>query len=84
MSFFGPAEKAYGPRDPTKVIKLGQPHPHLGPKPGIIQKARVPVGPDKEYTLIVSDGDGRLILDENSPLAGQDLVFDIELVDIVS
>ena len=79
-----PVEEAYGPKNAEMVINM--------------PKDRFPKDMELEegMPLMMSDGSGQnfqvvvteikddsVILDANHPLAGQDLVFDIELVEIV-
>ena len=79
-----PVEEAYGPKNPDMVINM--------------PKDRFPKDMELEegMPLMMSDGSGQnfqvvvteikdesVMLDANHPLAGQDLVFDIELVEIV-
>ncbi|MBI3137517.1 MAG: peptidylprolyl isomerase [Sphingobacteriales bacterium] len=75
---------AYGPRNPDMVIEM--------------PKERFPADMEIEtgMPLVMSDGQGQqfqvtvveiketaVLLDANHPLAGQDLIFDLELVEIV-
>ncbi len=74
------AEEAYGLYDPTKVIlypkkKLPQPS-RLGETISIVGKS----GATRVYTL-TQIHDDMVSLDGNHPLAGQDLVFEIETLD---
>lgn len=79
-----PFNEAYGPRNPDMIIDM--------------PKDRFPADMQLEegMPLMMSDGSGQnfqvtvveikpeaVILDANHPLAGQDLVFDLELVEIV-
>ncbi len=79
-----PFDEAYGPRNPEMVIEM--------------PKDKFPKGVDIEVgmSLAMSDPEGHqfeviiveikedvVMLDANHPLAGQDLVFDLELVEIV-
>ena len=79
-----PFNEAYGPRNPDMVIDmpLDRFPPDMKIEPGM--------------PLMMSDGSGQnfqvtvaeikpesVTLDANHPLAGQDLVFDLELVEIV-
>ena len=79
-----PFDEAYGPRNPEMVIDM--------PKERFPEDMEVEVG----MPLVMSDGQGQqfqvtiveiketsVILDANHPLAGKDLVFDLELVEIV-
>lgn len=78
-----PFLEAYGPRNPEMIIEM--------PKDRFPQDMEVEVG----MPLVMSDGQGNqyqvvvtemkddaVILDANHPLAGKDLIFDLELVDI--
>lgn len=79
-----PYNEAYGPRNPEMVIEM--------------PKERFPADMQLELgmPLVMSDGQGQqfqvtiveikdnsVMLDANHPLAGQDLIFDLELVEIV-
>ena len=79
-----PFDEAYGPRNPEMVMDM--------PKERFPEDMEVEVG----MPLVMSDGQGQqfqvtiveiketsVILDANHPLAGKDLVFDLELVEIV-
>jgi len=78
------AENAYGPKDETAVFEFPKDQfpAHIEPEVGL--------------QLAMSDGSGRsfpvtvvevkedvIVFDANHQLAGQDLIFDIELVEIV-
>jgi len=78
-----PFMEAYGPRNPEMVIEM--------------RKDRFPAEMEVEMgmPLVMSDGQGQqfqvtvvelketsVMLDANHPLAGQDLIFDLELVEI--
>jgi FKBP-type peptidyl-prolyl cis-trans isomerase 2 len=79
-----PVEEAYGPKNPEMLIEM--------PKDRFPKDMEIEIG----MPLMMSDGSGQnfqvvvmdvkedsVALDANHPLAGQDLVFDIELVEIV-
>ena len=79
-----PVDQAYGPRSTDMLIEM--------PKDRFPKEMEIEVG----MPLMMSDGAGHnhqvvvaeikedaVILDANHPLAGQDLVFDLELVEIV-
>lgn len=79
-----PFLEAYGPRNPEMIIEM--------PKDRFPQDMEVEVG----MPLGMSDGQGHqyqvvvteikeeaVVLDANHPLAGQDLIFDLELVEIL-
>jgi peptidylprolyl isomerase len=79
-----PYDEAYGPRNPEMVIDM--------PKDRFPAEMELEAG----MPLMMSDGQGQqfqvtvteimetsVMLDANHPLAGKDLVFDLELVEIV-
>lgn len=79
-----PASDAYGEHDPARVHKL--------PKAQLPEDIDLSAGKQlsattsdgKQISLSVVDvGEEHVTLDANHPLAGQDLVFDLELVEIV-
>lgn len=79
-----PAEKAYGPRREDRVfaVDLHRLPQHMG-QPYLGQKLKLRPKNGKPVSAIVT-GLSKLSvrLDANHPLTGQDLVFDIKLVEI--
>ena len=79
-----PAEEAYGAHDPAKVQQVPRDAlpPELEPQEGMQLQAQTPQG--GQVALIVTSVDEQEItVDANHPLAGKDLVFDIEMVEIL-
>ena len=78
-----PVEKAYGKRNDELVMEIPreQVPPDITPEVG--QKLQMG-GANGELILvtIVDVSDSHIILDANPPLAGEDLNFDIELMEI--
>lgn len=78
-----PVEKAYGPFDPDKVMEvpIEQVPPDFSPEVG--QKLEVG-GVNGEIVMVEvrEITDTHIYLDANPPLAGEELVFELELVDI--
>lgn len=79
-----PADQAYGPRDPEQVIEM--------PKDRFPEDMKVEVGmplamhngSGQNFQVVVAEiKDDVVLLDANHPLAGKDLTFDLELVEIV-
>ena len=79
-----PVEEAYGPRNPEMVIEM--------PKDRFPKDMEIEIGmplgiSDQEghqfQVTVVEIKDAVVMLDANHPLAGQDLIFDLELVEIV-
>lgn len=79
-SIFLTANEAYGLYDPAKVIFFPRsklpPHVQVGETISIVGKS----GKTRTYKVIQIHDD-MLTLDGNHPLAGQDLVFEIEALD---
>lgn len=77
------AENAYGPYRPelVSVIKLTQLPPHIQPQVGLELQLT-----SEEFSPIIATitemTDEELTLDANHPLAGLDLIFEIEVVDV--
>lgn len=78
-----PVEKAYGEYDPDKVMEvpMEQVPPDFSPEIG--QKLEVG-GVNGEIVMVVvrEINDTHIYLDANPPLAGEELIFDLELVAI--
>jgi peptidylprolyl isomerase len=79
-----PADEAYGPRHPEAVqtVERSSIPADIDLTVGTQLQARTPEGRAIPLTVVAVD-DARVQLDANHPLAGQDLVFDVELVEIV-
>jgi peptidylprolyl isomerase len=75
------AEEAYGPHHPegVHVVERETLPPDLNTEPGSRLQASGDNGQVINLTVVAED-DKSVTLDANHPLAGQDLIFDIELV----
>jgi peptidylprolyl isomerase len=76
-------ENAYGPYRPelVSVVKLTQFPPHITPSVGL----QLELSAEDQYPIFVTItevGEEEATLDANHPLAGKDLFFDIELIDL--
>lgn len=79
-----PAEEAYGPHDAAKVQQVPREAlpPELEPQEGMQLQAQTPEG--AQMTLIViAVAEQEITVDANHPLAGKDLIFEIEMVEIL-
>jgi peptidylprolyl isomerase len=78
-----PADKAYGARNEEMVIEVpkSQVPPDINPEVG--QRLQMQ-GPNDQMVVVevISVTEKNITLDANPPLAGKDLIFDIELVGI--
>ena len=79
-----PQEKGYGERRDELMLEVERKHlpDNIDPEHGERLEMEDPNG--RKIRVTVTDKtDEKLVLDANPPLAGQDLTFDIELVEIV-
>jgi len=80
-----PAHDAYGPHRPEMVGVISRKELPPDLKPAIGQQLQV--SQDDEHVFVVSItafNDDTVTLDANHPLAGKDLVFEINLIEILS
>jgi FKBP-type peptidyl-prolyl cis-trans isomerase 2 len=78
-----PVEQAYGPHREEMVLEIDRQQipPELEPEVG--QQLQIQQAPGQVVPVIVTDiSDSSVTLDANHPLAGENLVFDIQLVAI--
>lgn len=78
-----PVEEAYGPQQEELVFEFpkAQFPPEMNPEVGMALNMRN----DQEQVIpvvIIEVKEDSVVLDANHPLAGKDLIFDLELVDI--
>jgi peptidylprolyl isomerase len=78
-----PCGKAYGDRDPSMVMVVDrqQVPAELNPEVGQRLEMGSPSG-ELVVVNVIEVNDENITLDANPPLAGEDLIFDIELVEI--
>ena len=79
-----PSDQAYGPHLEDKVLEVNQDQipKHLNLKVG--QQVQVPQKDGSKIFFVVTDVcETSVTLDGNHPLAGKDLVFEIQLVEIL-
>jgi len=79
-----PADQAYGPHRKEMVVEIDRREfpPHFHPEVG--QQLQIPRPDGRVTRLIVTEvSEETVTLDANHPLAGQDLIFDIQLLEIV-
>jgi FKBP-type peptidyl-prolyl cis-trans isomerase 2 len=78
-----PVDQAYGPKDPEMVVEFPKANfpPDMAPEVGMRLNMTNNTG-QVIPVVIVDVKPESVILDANHPLAGEDLVFEIELVSI--
>jgi peptidylprolyl isomerase len=78
------ADEAYGPHDENMVVVVDKGQFPDNVTPEIDQELQIRQGDGRTFVVRVTDvSDAEVTLDANHPLAGEDLTFDIRLVDIV-
>ncbi|MFH1279937.1 MAG: peptidylprolyl isomerase [Candidatus Eisenbacteria bacterium] len=79
-----PCDDAYGPRRDELTLEVNRSEFPEGADLNVGQRVRVTQpGGDTFLVTVARVGEADVMLDANHPLAGEDLVFDIELVEIV-
>lgn len=79
-----PSDDAYGPRRDELTLEVKKTEFPEGAELNVGQRVRVNQPGGETFLVTVAEvGEGEVTLDANHPLAGQDLTFEIELVEIV-
>ena len=78
-----PCKKAYGERNPSMVMEVNRRYvpPDINPEVGLRLQMGSPSG-ELVNVEVIEVNEENITLDANPPLAGEDLTFDIELVEI--
>jgi FKBP-type peptidyl-prolyl cis-trans isomerase 2 len=75
---------AYGPEDPSMIIEFPVERLPDDLKPEIGMQLNMNNAEGQQFPVVITDiNDENVILNANHPLAGKDLIFDLELVEIV-
>ena len=78
-----PADQAYGPRRDDLMIPVSPEQFPDDLDPEVGQQLQMQTGEGQTFVASVAEvGDEAVVLDANHPLAGKDLTFEIELVEI--
>jgi FKBP-type peptidyl-prolyl cis-trans isomerase 2 len=78
-----PVDEAYGPHRTEMVLTVGRDQFPGNIEPEIDQQLQIRQPDGQTFVVTVTDvNDETVTLDANNPLAGQDLTFDIQLVEI--
>ncbi len=79
-----PEDEAYGPHNPEMVIESDRTQFEEGLNPEVGQQFQTQMqdGQPVLLTVVAVEGD-KITLDANHPMAGKDLNFEIELVEII-
>ncbi len=78
-----PCDKAYGERNPSMVMIVDRKHvpADIDPEVGLRLQVGSPSG-ELIAVTVIEVNDKNITLDANPPLAGEDLTFELELVEI--
>jgi len=78
-----PVNDAYGPKDDSMVVEFPKSNFPEDLKPEVGMQLNMTNGSGQVIPVVILEvADETVILDANHPLAGQELIFDIELVGI--
>jgi peptidylprolyl isomerase len=78
-----PSDEAYGPHRDDLLISVPSDRLPEDLEPQVGQQLQMQTGDGQTFVAAVTRvGEEEVVLDANHPLAGQDLTFDIELVEI--
>ncbi len=78
-----PADRAYGPRREEMVLTVGRDQFPDEIQPEVGQQLQMSQDGQVAIVTITGVSDADVTLDANHPLAGKDLLFDVQLVEIV-
>ncbi|HEX9024817.1 MAG TPA: peptidylprolyl isomerase [Geobacteraceae bacterium] len=82
-TFTVPVDEAYGPRNEELVVSVERGHVPADMTPEVGMRLEVTQEDGSEFPVIITGvTDTHVTLDANHPLAGRDLTFDIELVEV--
>ena len=80
-----PFDEAYGPKNPDMIIEMPKDRFPKDMDLEVGLPLAMSDGHGQQFQVVIADiKDDAVILDANHPLAGQDLTFDLELVEIVN
>ncbi|MDP9229761.1 MAG: peptidylprolyl isomerase [Bacteroidota bacterium] len=80
-----PVEDAYGPKNEEMLIEYPKDRFPDNMKPEVGMPLTMSSGSGENFPVTITEiKDDSVVLDANHPLAGEDLVFDLELVEIVN
>ncbi|HEX8273097.1 MAG TPA: peptidylprolyl isomerase [Longimicrobiaceae bacterium] len=78
-----PADRAYGPRREEMVLTVGRDQFPDEIRPEVGQQLQMSQDGQVAIVTIIGVSEREVTLDANHPLAGKDLTFDVQLVEIV-
>ncbi len=80
-----PVDNAYGPKNPEMVIEFPRNQFPEGMVPEVGMRLNLNNAEGQVFPVVIEEvKDDIVVLDANHPLAGEELVFDLELVEIIN
>jgi len=80
-----PENEAYGPRDVTKIFEFKKERAPQGFEPQIGQAIQMNTPDGKSFPVtVIGFTENGFKMDANHSLAGKDLIFDVELLEIIN
>ena len=80
-----PAEEAYGPHKPELMVEFPRDRIPPGVSADVGQELQLKAADGRAMpAVVVEKSDAAITLDANHPLAGKDLTFELELVELVA
>ncbi|MDP9041912.1 MAG: peptidylprolyl isomerase [Bacteroidota bacterium] len=79
-----PFEQAYGPEDPSMIVEFPIDRLPQELEPEIGMQLNMNNEEGQQFPVVITDiTEENIVLNANHPLAGKDLIFDLELVEIL-
>lgn len=79
-----PVDQAYGPHRKEMVLEVDRKQFPADLKPEVGQEYQIPQAQGRPTVVTITDvSESKIVLDANHPLAGKDLIFDVQLLEIL-
>lgn len=78
-----PADQAYGPHRKQMILEVDREQFPAHLKPEVGQQYQIPQAQGRPTVVTITNvSESKVVLDANHPLAGRDLIFDVQLLEI--
>ena len=79
-----PADQAYGPHREEMILEVDRKQFPAQLKPELGKQYQIPQAQGRPRVVTITDvSESKIVLDANHPLAGKDLIFDVQLLEIL-
>ena len=79
-----PVDQAYGPHQKEMVLEVDRKQFPADLKPEVGQEYQIPQAQGRPTVVTITDvSESKIVLDANHPLAGKDLIFDVQLLEVL-